>query len=97
MNDFDLEKFERELCLGFTLQPNDFQRYKRVNPKLTREVYEHLRSNGSEWKILCGLSVSNHWGTEILKEVWYLIPNYKETDFYKFRFEPEKYLALNNW
>lgn len=79
------------------LQPYNFERYLATNPNLTEAVYTHLRQNGAEWKILCGLSVSNHWGTEILKEVWYLIPNYKETEFYKFRFEPEKYLALDTW
>lgn len=91
-----------EELLGFQkqgLQPYNYERYKAVNPKLTKEVYEYLRGNGSEWKILCGLSITTHWGNEILKEVWYLKggESYKETDFYKFRYRPEIYLALDSW
>ena len=81
------------------LQPYNFERYLVVNPYLTIRMYEYLRENNDEWKILCGIRVKIKWENEILEEVWYLKgdENYKETDFYKFRFEPEKYLALNNW
>lgn len=81
------------------LQPYNFERYKEFNPNLTEPVYKHLRLNHSEWKILCGLSVSTHWGDEILKKMWYLKMDelYKDSIFYKNRHEPENYLALDTW
>lgn len=94
---FDNEKFKKELgILPRTLQPYDFERYNNVNSNLTEAVYKQLRLNGSEWKILCGLSVSTHWGNEVLQEAWHLKCDelYKESDFYKLRYFPEKYLAL---
>lgn len=81
------------------LQAYDYNRYKSFNPNLTESVYQHLRQNGAEWKILCGLSVYTHWGCEILKEVWWLKNNsgYMNTEFYKSRFTPENYLQLDIW
>lgn len=80
-------------------QVYDFERYSAFNPNLTEPVYLHLRNNHAEWKILCGLSVSKHWGFEILNELWYLKNNeeYKNSDFYKYRYTPENYLNLNTW
>ena len=97
---FDNEKFKREMGLKpVELQPYDFKRYNEINPYLTEDVYKHLRQNRAEWKILCGLAVYTHWGSEILKEVWWLKggDSYKETDFYKYRFVPEYYLDLTSW
>ncbi|WP_291147047.1 hypothetical protein [Flavobacterium sp. UBA7680] len=95
--EFNNDEFKRKL--GITprvLQPYNFERYRKINRNLTEDVYRQLRINGSEWKILCGLSVSTHWGNVILKEVWELKCDdyYKESDFYKFRYTPEKYLEL---
>jgi hypothetical protein len=39
------------------MQPYNSERYKAVNPYLKKGMYEFLRGNGSEWKILCGLKV----------------------------------------
>lgn len=86
--------------LGLTpqnFQPYNFERYQKLNPNLNEAVYKHLRQNGAEWKILCGLSVYAHWGCEMLKEVWWLKYDYLNTDFYKYRFNPEKYLKLTTW
>lgn len=94
---FDNEKFKRELgIVPRVLQPYNFERYQRVNPNLTESVYKKLRINGAEWKILCGLRVSTHWGNEILQEVWELKCGelYKNSDFYRFRYVPKKYLEL---
>ena len=81
------------------LQRYNFERYSRYNNNLTESTYQYLRQNGAEWKILCGLGVTTHWGSKILEEVWWLKRNngYMSTDFYKFRFTPEKYLELSSW
>lgn len=95
--EFDNEEFKRKLGVPQrALQPYNFERYRKINRNLTEEVYKQLRINGSEWKILCGLSVSTHWGNEILKEVWELKCDeyYKQSDYYIFRYTPEKYLKL---
>jgi len=94
---FDNEEFKRELGLvPRRLQPYNYERYKKVNPNLTEPVYQQLRRDGSEWKILCGLEVSTHWGQVVLEEKWELKCDklYMESDFYKFRYVPEKYLEL---
>ncbi|MEN2490225.1 hypothetical protein AAYQ05_20650 [Flavobacterium sp. B11] len=93
----DNKKLNRELrFIPRRLQPYNYERYKKVNPNLTESVYKQLRRNGSEWKILCGLEVSTHWGQVVLEERWELKCGelYKENDFYKFRYVPEKYLEL---
>lgn len=95
---FDADKFRDELGIGnIPLQPYDYDRYKNYNPNLTEEIYQHLRNNRAEWKILCGLLVTTHWGQEILKENWWLKfdEKYKESDFYKYRFAPEIYLKMD--
>lgn len=98
MKKIDNEELRKSMGLGERyIQPYDYDRYKAVNPNLTVEAYKHLRSNGSEWKILCGLSFSYPWGVEILKEVWWLNENFEDTDFYKYRYVPEVYLKLNTW
>ena len=81
------------------VQPYDYERYRAVNPKLTKEMYEFLRGNGSEWKILCGLKVTRQWSNDVLEPVWYLNggERYKDGEIYKNRYLPEKYLALTNW
>ena len=82
-----------------SFQPYNYERYKTVNPKLTKRMYEYLRGNGSEWKILCGIHVKIQFENEELDEVWYLKGGeyYKTTDFYKYRYMPDVYLALNSW
>jgi hypothetical protein len=100
MKEFDNEKFKRDMGLRpRVLQPYDFERYNKYNPKLTEPVYQHLRQNGSEWKILCGLSVTTHWGSVLLAEEWHLKWGecYKETDFYKWRYEWQNYISLDTW
>jgi hypothetical protein len=100
MKEFDNKKFKQEMGLRpRLLQPYDFERYKKINPNLTEPVYQHLRENGSEWKILCGLAVFWPWGCEMLAEVWYLKfgENYKNTDFYKWRYVWQNYISLDTW
>lgn len=77
-------------------QPYNYERYKAVNPHLTKRMYEYLRGNGSEWKILCGVEVKIKYENEVLNEVWHRNLNgyYKESVFYKYRYMPEYYLTL---
>ena len=97
---FDNDEFKKQFGLEpRRVQQYDFERYKRYNLNLTEPAYKHLRQSGAEWKILCGLEVYTHWGSELLKEAWWLKNNkgYMETDFYKYRFAPENYLNLKTW
>ncbi len=97
IKEFDNEQFKKDMGLKPNpLQPYNYERYKAVNKYLTEPVYQHLRQNRAEWKILCGIRVSTHWGCEILPEVWYLQNDghYKDSVFYKFRYVPEEYLKL---
>lgn len=95
--EFDNEQFKKDLGLKPNpLQPYNYERYNAFNSNLTEQVYQHLRKNRAEWKILCGLSVYTHWGSEILKENWCLKWGelYKDSDFYKYRYVPNEYLKL---
>lgn len=88
-----------EEILGFekqSFQPYNYNRYLAVNPNLTVRMYEYLRGNHSEWKILCGISVKICWENEILKEVKSRKEGegYKLTPFYIYRFTPKEYLKL---
>lgn len=93
-------KYEKLLnMLNQSLQPYDYERYRAVNPNLTVRMYEYLRENQCEWKILCGLRVKIRWENEILEEVKSRKggEGYKLTTFYLNRFTPEEYLASNIW
>lgn len=81
------------------MQPYNYERYKAVNPNLTKSMYEFLRGNGSEWKILCGLHVKRQWSNDVLEPVWYLNFGelYKDGEIYKNRYRPEYYLGLTTW
>ena len=96
MKDFDLEKFTDEMNLQHNLQPYNYERYLRVNENLTVKMYEHLRDNNCEWKILCGLRVHLKGTTESLDEVWWQRNdnNYKQSEFYIFRYMPKKFIPL---
>lgn len=101
MDEFNIEELENSLGLTYNknLQPYDYERYRRFNPKLSEDMYKFLRINKAEWKILCGVRVTIKWSNDILDEVWYLNLNgkYKENYIYKNRYYPEKYLALTTW
>jgi hypothetical protein len=81
------------------MQPYNYERYKAVNPYLTKGMYEFVRGNGSEWKILCGLKVVRPWSNDVLEPVYYLNFGelYKDGEIYKHRFLPDYYLALTSW
>jgi len=80
---------------GVGLAPYNFELFHRFNPSLTKEVYNYLRGNKSEWKIICGHEVrvlySNHF-LEAISEL--VIPN---KDVYKNRYSSEYYLNPENW
>jgi len=71
--EFDPEKIKESLgCAPRKYEEYDYEKYKRINPKLTEETYKHLYSNHGLWKIVCGQEVSTHWGMILLERVWYL-------------------------
>ncbi|RYJ39304.1 hypothetical protein NU08_1612 [Flavobacterium anhuiense] len=95
--EFNNDDFKRKLGINpSALQPYNFKRYREINQNLTEDVYRFLRSNRSEWKILCGLNVFDDWGNKILNEVPHLKHDnlHKESYFLKFRYFPERYLNL---
>ncbi|WP_395051166.1 hypothetical protein [Flavobacterium sp.] len=97
---FDPDKFRRDFNIESSpLQPYNYERYLAVNNNLTKEVYEFLRSNHSEWKILCGIGVHYRYCNLHLDEVWNVkgSDHYKESDIYKYRYRPEIYLSLDTW
>ena len=57
--EFDLQQFKREMGLDKTciLQPYDYEKYKSICPELTVPVYERIRNNMAELKIVAGMEV----------------------------------------
>jgi len=68
--EFDLQQFKREMGLDKTciLQPYDYEKYKSICPELTVPVYERIRNNMAEWKIVAGIEILEfgEWGAVIL-------------------------------
>jgi hypothetical protein len=77
------------------LQQYDYERYLAVNPNLTREMYQFLRGNKTEWKILCGFEVKMNWSDEVLEPIVRL--QIDNQNIYDNRYNTEYYLALNTW
>ena len=75
---FDLERWKIETGYYKTRELYDFERYKAINPKLTKKIYDFLYHNGGTWKIKCGKKVVMRYENEVLEPVWWLdtIDNY---------------------
>lgn len=86
---------EGKIKAGIGPAPYNFELFRRFNPNLTKEVYNYLRGNKSEWKIICGhevkISFSNHF-LEAKSDL--LIAN---KNVYKNRYSAEYYLNPENW
>lgn len=80
---------------GYKLNPYMYEEFKAFNPSLTKEVYNFLRGNGSEWKVICGFPVlikySNH---KLAANHKLMMANLK---VFENRYIPEYYLNPNNW
>ena len=77
------------------LNPYMYDDFKAFNPKLTKRMYDFLRGNSSEWKILCGIGVSIKYENEVLEPVWML--QFINKGIYENRYIPEYYLNKENW
>ena len=90
MNDID-----KLLKTGCKLSPDYFELFHAFNPNLTREVYNYLRGNRSEWKIICGFEVKIKYSKHFLEgNRDLLLANLK---VYNNRFIPEYFLNPENW
>jgi len=67
MNYLDIIKESMDLYSN--LEPYDYEKYKTINPKLTKRMYEHLRFNGVLWKVICGKRVEIRYTNEVLEAV----------------------------
>jgi hypothetical protein len=77
------------------LNPYRFEDFRQINPKLTKKVYEFLRGNCTEWKIICGIEVKLKYDTEVLESNWIL--NIINKNIYENRFNSEYYMNTENW
>lgn len=95
--EFDADEFKTKYGLHHKLHPYNYERFKTFNPELTKEMYNFLRGNSSEWKILCGVEVKMRYPNGWLKEIWYLNCNgsYKDGVIYKNRFDYDFYMGLD--
>jgi hypothetical protein len=90
-----MKKIEDYLKTGVTLAPYNYELFRSINPRLTKGVYEFLRGNCSEWKIICGQRVKVKYSNYILEGNTELaLANIK---VYQNRYIPEYFLNPENW
>lgn len=95
MKKFDVKKFKEMYGLTNRLNPYMYEEFKKVNPLLTKKMYNFLRANKMEWKILCGVKVEMQFENEVLERNWIL--EIVNADIFKQRFNPSFYLNTKNW
>lgn len=86
---------EEKMNEGVGLAPYNFELFRRFNPSLTKEVYNYLRGNKSEWKIICGHEVMVLYSNHFLEAKSDLVIANKNV--YKNRYSAEYYLNPENW
>lgn len=69
---FDLEAFLERHGHRIEKEPWDYEKYKAINPKLSKSMYKFLYGNGGLWKVKCGKRVENKLTGEVLEAVWWL-------------------------
>ena len=90
-----MKTIEEILNSGVELAPYNFELYHAFNPNLTKEVYEFLRGNGTEWKIICGFEVKIQFSNHYLEgDSGLMMSNLK---VFKNRFISEYHLNPTNW
>lgn len=90
-----MNTIEEMLENGYTLAPYNFEQFHAFNPNLTVEVYNFLRGNGTEWKIICGFEVRMKYSAQFLESNRDLpLANLR---VYRNRFVPDYYLNPENW
>jgi hypothetical protein len=87
---------EEKIKAGVGLAPYNFELFRRINPSLTKEVYNYLRGNKSEWKIICGHEVRLKYSNHFLEGRTDLALANKKLYNYK-RYLSEYYLNPENW
>lgn len=95
MKKFDVNEFKNKHGFNNRLNPYMYEDFKKINPKLTKKMYDFLRGNKTEWKILCGLRVEMEFENEIMERNWIL--EIVNEDIYKHRYNPSFYLNTENW
>jgi hypothetical protein len=80
---------------GYTLAPYNFELFHAFNTNLTVEVYNFLRENGMEWKIICGLEVRIKYSSHFLESNREL--TFANLKIFAKRFVPDYYLNPENW
>lgn len=80
---------------GCTLAPYNFELFHAFNPSLTVEVYNFLRENGTEWKIICGLEVRIKYSPHFLERNRVL--TFANLKIFVNRFIFDYYLNPENW
>jgi hypothetical protein len=86
---------EEKIKEGVGLAPYNFELFRRLNPCLTKEVYDYLRGNKSEWRIICGHKVSLKYSKNLLEGRTDL--TLANINIYNNRYSPEYYLNPENW
>lgn len=86
---------EEKIKAGVGLAPYNFELFRRFNPSLTKEVYNYLRGNKSEWKIICGHEVRVLYSNHFLEAKSDLVIANKNV--YTNRYSSEYYLNPENW
>ncbi len=70
--EFNLEKFIKEMGYCFGNEPYNYEKYKKINPKLSVRMYERMREGGCLYKIEKGYKhIVRYPFYEVLDNVWW--------------------------
>jgi hypothetical protein len=70
--EFDNTAFKKSFGLTNRMPPYNYEKYKAINPALSKKMYNFLRGNGTLWKVNCGQRVVMKYENEVLEAVWWL-------------------------
>lgn len=85
-----MNNLRKSMGLNNMFRPYEYEKFKAVNPLLSKKMYQYLRENGTEWKILIGFPVKIKWSNEVLKPLWFFDEkNYKNDIIYKNRYNSD--------
>ena len=70
--EFNLDKFIEDMGFNINIEPYNYERYKELNPKLTKKMYNYCYHNGTLGWIRCGKKIVIKFDNEVLMPVWFL-------------------------
>ncbi len=70
--EMQIELIKEQLGLNRPHPQFDFEKLIKLNPGLTKPIFNFLKHNGGLWKVFCGKEVKIKFSNEQMPPLWYL-------------------------